>query len=227
MAGLVEQNINPASPAALTQLLEFARAEFDRMQLPIEVEAIWWPRFENLAPSIIDWERGLEKHESFVEISARATQIDDTGVTLSGRADRIDILDGKNAEILDFKTGSTPSPKQAATLMAPQLALEAALLTRNAFEDCKNVVPTKLAYIRLTSKGEVIEQSLDKMIKDTVQQLSEEAWARLVELMNYYKDPKIGYLSRAMPPLTNYEGDYDHLARVMEWSSGIEAAGDE
>lgn len=227
VAGLVEQNINPASPAALTQLLEFARAEFDRMQLPIEVEAIWWPRFESLAPSIIDWERGLAKHESFVEISARATQIDDTGVTLSGRADRIDILDGKNAEILDFKTGSTPSPKQAATLMAPQLALEAALLTRNAFEGCKNIVPTKLAYIRLTSKGEVIEQSLNKIIKDSVQQLSEEAWARLVELMNYYKDPKVGYLSRAMPPLTNYEGDYDHLARVMEWSSGIEAAGDE
>ena len=111
--------------------------------------------------------------------------------------------------------------------MAPQLALEAALLTRNAFEGCKNVIPTKLAYIRLTSKGEVIEQSLNKIIKDSVQQLSEEAWARLVELMNYYKDPKTGYLSRAMPPLTNYEGDYDHLARVMEWSSGIEAAGDE
>lgn len=111
--------------------------------------------------------------------------------------------------------------------MAPQLALEAALLTRSAFLPLKNIKPAELSYIRLTAKGEVEEQCLSKAAKKTAFELSEEAWARLGELIQYYQNPAHGYLSRAMPPLTTYEGDYDHLARVLEWSAGVDAIGDE
>ena len=38
------------------------------------------------------------------------------------------------ADILDYKTGSSPSKAQAHTLLAPQLALEGALLRRGAFQ---------------------------------------------------------------------------------------------
>ena len=51
-----------------------------------------------------------------------------SGVTLSGYADRIDLLPAGMADILDYKTGSSPSKGQAHTLLAPQLALEGALL---------------------------------------------------------------------------------------------------
>lgn len=227
VAAFVEQKTNPAAPDALVRFTEIARAEFERMQLPLDVEAIWWPRFEILAPAIIEWEKRLVKRERHVEISALPTEIGKTGVTLSGRADRIDILVGNNAEILDFKTGTTPTTKQAATLMAPQLALEAALLTRNAFPNCKDMTPVELAYIRLTAQGEVKGQSVSKIAKKSAFELSEEAWSRLCDLVHHYQNPANGYLSRAMPPLTNYEGDYDHLARVMEWSSGSDEVGDE
>ncbi|WP_297323124.1 double-strand break repair protein AddB [uncultured Bartonella sp.] len=227
VAAFAKSAIDLTKADATEKLLEIARAEFARMQLPLDVEAVWWPRFEILAPSIVRWEKGLSTRERWVEISACPTDIAASGVTLSGRADRIDVIANKTAEIFDFKTGSTPSLKQAATLMAPQLALEAALLTRNAFLPLKNIKPVELSYIRLTAKGEVEEQCLGKAAKKTAFELSQDAWSRLGELVRYYQDPDIGYLSRAMPALTNYQGDYDHLARVLEWSAGADTSGDE
>ena len=37
----------------------------------------------------------------------------------------------------------------------------------------------------------------------------------------HYADPTTGYLSRALPFREGEsDGDYDHLARVLEWSAG-------
>ncbi|WP_295895217.1 double-strand break repair protein AddB [uncultured Bartonella sp.] len=227
VAAFATLKIDPAKLNAREKFLEVAKAEFERMQLPLDVEAVWWPRFEILAPSIIEWESALAPRQRYVEISARPIDVAASGVTLSGRADRIDVSADHSAEILDFKTGSTPSVKQAATLMAPQLALEAALLTRNAFLPLKNIKPVELAYIRLTARGTVKEERICEAAKKTAFELSEEAWTRLGELIQYYQNPAHGYLSRAMPSLTTYEGDYDHLARVLEWSAGSGTVGDE
>ena len=46
----------------------------------------------------------------------------------------------------------------------------------------------------------------------------------------HYRDPQTGYLSRALPFREGeIDGDYDHLARVLEWSAGGDAGegGDE
>ena len=55
--------------------------------------------------------------------------------------------------------------------------------------------------------------------------LAEEAWARLEKLLIHYADPTTGYLSRALPFREGEtDGDYDHLARVLEWSAGGDAS---
>jgi len=205
---------------AFQHLMRIARAEFDKLQLPDDVEALWWPRFVNLAPEIVRFEQSLGSRRRWAEVAASPVPVGQTGVTLSGRADRIDMLAGDYADILDFKTGMTPSVKQAASLMAPQLALEGALLARGAFVDCGRGTPTDLFYIRLKSDGAVVQESVLNRLNKTAQTLSEEAWARLEELLDLYQNPAQGYVSRAMPPLVDYEGDYDHLARVWEWSAG-------
>jgi ATP-dependent helicase/nuclease subunit B len=52
-------------------------------------------------------------------------------------------------------------------------------------------------------------------------ELSDEAWTRLEQLLLHYNDPMTGYLSRALPFREGEtDGDYDHLARVLEWSAG-------
>ena len=58
--------------------------------------------------------------------------------------------------------------------------------------------------------------------------MSEEAWQRLERLLEHYNDPRTGYLSRALPFREgDTDGDYDHLARVLEWSAGGDDTGGE
>ncbi|TIN05465.1 MAG: hypothetical protein E5Y59_18515, partial [Mesorhizobium sp.] len=47
---------------------------------------------------------------------------------------------------------------------------------------------------------------------------------RLEKLLIHYANPATGYLSRALPFREGEtDGDYDHLARVLEWSAGGDA----
>jgi ATP-dependent helicase/nuclease subunit B len=55
-------------------------------------------------------------------------EVGGTGVRLTGRADRMDLLPGGMVDIIDFKTGGQPSAKMVKALLAPQLPLEGALL---------------------------------------------------------------------------------------------------
>lgn len=223
-------NTDTTKPDAVNHLLDVATACFDEAGLPDDIRAVWWPRFAALAPHIIAWEqeqsRGVRK--IFSEIAARRTAIGSTGVVLSGRADRIDVLDGGDyADILDYKTGSSPSRKQAHRLLAPQLALEGALLSRGAFDEPGKVKPADLKFIRLKANGMVESDSILQIRESTksAEELSDEAWARLEALVTHFQDPGQGYTSRALPMREfDMDGDYDHLARVLEWSSGAEDA---
>jgi ATP-dependent helicase/nuclease subunit B len=144
-------------------------------------------------------------------------------VTLSGYADRIDLLPAGMADIIDYKTGSSPSKMQAHTLLAPQLALEGALLQRGAFRELGSRTPAELAFVRLKANGLVLEESILRVngTPKSGPALSQEAWERLEALLDHYNNPEAGYLSRALPFREGEtDGDYDHLARVLEWSAG-------
>lgn len=221
---------DPSAPDALEKLLQAGRDCFADAELPEDVEAVWWPRFETLADNIIAWERSRSDVQSrHAEARAEKTAIGATGVTLSGYADRVDLLTDNMADILDYKTGSSPSKVQAHTLLAPQLALEAALLRRGSFRDLGSREPADLAFIRLRANGEVEPESIlkhGKAIRSGME-LGEDAWARLEKLIYHYANPATGYLSRALPFREGEtDGDYDHLARVLEWSAGGDGAGE-
>lgn len=218
---------DPHADDALRLLLRHGRDCFDEALLPADVEAVWWPRFEKLAGNIVAWERSRNGVRSrHAEARAQAVPIGDSGVTLSGYADRVDLRGGGLADILDYKTGSSPSKGQAHTLLSPQLALEGALLRRGAFRDLGKLDPADLAFVRLKANGEVVPESIlefDRRIR-LAGDLSEEAWARLEKLLAHYRQPGAGYLSRALPFREgDTTGDYDHLARVFEWSAGGDA----
>ncbi|MBZ9873614.1 double-strand break repair protein AddB [Mesorhizobium sp. BR1-1-9] len=219
---------DPRAPDALAGLLAAGRTCFAEAALPADVEAVWWPRFEKLAASIIEWERGRAGAVARRHAEARAgkTMVGQSGITLSGYADRVDLLQGGMADILDYKTGSSPSKAQAHTLLSPQLALEGALLRRGAFQELGAREPSQLAFVRLKPNGEVFEESILEYNRQprTATDLAEEAWARLEKLLIHYADPAAGYLSRALPFREGEtDGDYDHLARVLEWSAGGDA----
>ncbi len=224
LSRFVLSGADPYADDAAVRLVACGRAAFAVAALPADVEAVWWPRFLALVPGIVAWERdrGAGTDRRLAEVRADDLEVGATGVKLSGYADRVDLLPAGYADILDFKTGSSPSKGQAHTLLAPQLALEGALLMRGAFRAAGARTPSKLAHVRLRPNGEVEEESILDFNRRqrSAPDLSEEAWERLGKLLAYYGDPLVGYLSRALPFREgDTDGDYDHLARVQEWSS--------
>jgi ATP-dependent helicase/nuclease subunit B len=237
LANFTEQGIDPVHSNAPERLMEIGRQYFDDIALPEEIDAVWWPRFQALVPQFLEWERDRAHliSERHPEIASKKIAVEGTGVTLSGRADRVDLRRDGTVEIIDYKTGSTPSKRQAHVLLSPQLALEAALLVRGAFHELGARNAADLLYVRLRPNGRVDPESILKIgtanngSEKTAPELGELSWVRLAELLAAYRDPQKGYLSRALPfKESDLTGDYDHLARVLEWSaSGADEAGDE
>ena len=48
--------------------------------------------------------------------------------------------------------------------------------------------------------------------------MAERSWTGFVGLVKRYADPAQAYASRTAPEQIRYKSDYDHLARVREWS---------
>lgn len=228
---LTSSRLDPLGADARARLDSIARAAFQEAGLPADVHAVWWPRYTMMAPHLLEFERQRRQlaRAAYAEITASPTQVGATGVTLRGRADRIDVLPDGTAHIIDFKTGSSPSVRQARTLLSPQLALEGALVTRGAFAAIGSASPGELLYVRLKADGRVEPESVLKSRNKQVvsaSQLSERAWGKLGELIAFFAVPDNGYLSRSLPfRQGDVEGDYDHLARVLEWSAGGDDAG--
>lgn len=232
MARFVEARLDLSDEKrAAAALRRIALKAFEEQQYPAQVMALWHPRFDELVERIVQIERlrGDDIKASHTEVSAVKTAIPNSIVTLSGRADRIDErLDG-TLDILDYKTGGAPTRAQAQALIDPQLALEAALAGKGAFKGIAPASVNDLAFYRLKSKGELEFDSL-VFVKTGVpaDELAEKSWRGLARLVSYFAQPQAKYVSHALPP--KREGDYDHLARVLEWSAGSdggEAAPDE
>ena len=216
------------APGTIDELTAIGRALFDEECLPPEIELSWWRRFQRMADEFIAFE--TERHavvkQSLVECKAAKTEVDATGVTLSGRADRVDVMRDGTAQIIDYKTGSTPSTTQAYQLRAPQLPLEAALIARGSFQDVGRKKASDLVYVRLKADGEVKPESVLSSARnksgETAEQIGERAWERLQHLLARYNKVDQGYLSRQAMLKEADAGRYDHLARVAEWTSGAD-----
>ena len=224
----VGEKIDPAGEAAWTTMAELADRAFAEADLPAHIEATWRPRFDETARAFLRWEKARQAdiRQSFTE--AQAAMDLPGGFKLTGYADRIDITRAGVADIIDYKTGSSPSLKQARTLIDPQLSLEAAALQGGGFAQVGAREPGDLIYVRLRPgdkfKPEIVNgdpaSSRSKTPPKTSAQLAEDAARELVKLLTLLKTGKRGFLSRVLPETAAITGDYDHLARVAEWASG-------
>jgi ATP-dependent helicase/nuclease subunit B len=144
-------------------------------------------------------------------------------------ADRIDLRSDGTAWVIDYKTGGTPSRKEARSLLDPQLALEAYALRKGGFAGIGEVPVSAVLYLRLTGKDPFAERidtdparpGRDEVLTpDDLAQKAADELARLVVLL---RSGKRGFLSRAIPrSVRSLEGDYDHLARVAEWQTTVD-----
>jgi ATP-dependent helicase/nuclease subunit B len=217
----------PFDETAVEALVAIGREEFRALEAFPEVHALWWPRFEAAARWLVPaFEAGRGDVRRFAEVTGRWVVIPgEDGFVLRGRADRIDLVDDGWLSIVDFKTGAAPSDKQIAAGLTPQLALEAAIARRGGFEGVPAGEAADLTHVVLrgiAGKNEVrsFRGMSGKEGTKSVADVITETEARLLGLVTAYRRPETGYLSRAHPLKRAETGDFDHLARVGEWSIG-------
>jgi ATP-dependent helicase/nuclease subunit B len=213
------------------RLLAAGEAAFAPFMDDPEVAGFWWPGYLRIARWLAGWEeaRAGDTLRSVAEISGALdlTLGDGSSFRLTGRADRIDLMRDGRLAIIDYKTGMPPGVAEVIAGNAPQLTLEAAMVERGAFKDVPAGEVAELIYLRLSGRGAGGEERAIAPKDQSLQALCQAHLAELVGTLTRYRDPAMGYLSRRMPRKRQIEGDYDHLARVGEWSDTAGAADDD
>ena len=124
--------------------------------------------------------------------------------------------------IIDYKTGQPPSKKEIEKRWAAQLPLEAAIAMAGGFKDIPPQPIAGIEVIKLNGghkPGERIEIDID------AEEMARSHLENFKALIAQYDHPAVPYLSRPRVQFISRVGDYDHLARVREWSAaGTEGA---
>ena len=154
--------------------------------------------------------------ELIVEIEGRPFK-------LSAKADRIEVDAQGYGHILDYKTGKAPSQKVVDAGFSPQLTLTAAILAYGGFAELGRLAPGELTYLEITGRKPAGKEEVRATAGDESRAAAEQALAGLRALIARYWAPDQPFVSRTAPQFVHqYASDYDHLARVFEWSTSGE-----
>jgi len=233
----IREDHDPARLDAINILHRITDEEFLTEALPLHIDIVWRQRFYSVASAFLTWERERrpEVKRSLTEVRGNVL-LRPVDITISGIADRIDIRGGGFADIIDYKTGLNPSANQARSLLDPQLALEAAALLQGAFKPAGDMKPLNLVYVRLRPGDRFSADQVNNEMatrgdsKKSALELATQSVDELGRFVQALQSGERGYVSRLIPAEQNsYGGEYDHLARVAEWSTAEaeEGAGDE
>lgn len=213
----------PPEHEAYSELLRCGQEAFGAMMELPGVRGFWWPRYERIARWFLGFERERRVRASEVLTEQQGRLVIDAPrgpFTLTAKADRIERLGAEAVAILDYKTGAAPSLKQVVTGLSPQLTLEAAIALEGGFAGLSPRTVAELVYVAL--KGSAVagdEQVLD-FDKSSADEQAAIAKAGLAKFVAGFDAPDMPYLSKPRVLLERFAGDYDHLARVKEWSAG-------
>ena len=188
------------------------------------VAAIWWPRFLDIVDFMVDWEERRRPDIDTLHVEVKGRQLfekPDPAVELTARADRIERRTDGTLAIIDYKTGRVPTSKEVKADLAPQLPLEAAIAARGGFDGVVAAPARQLLYVQLKG-GAKGNSEADISEGGDATEMGENALHRLDTLLQAYQNQESAYLSRPRPQFVRYAGEYDHLARVKEWSAAGE-----
>ncbi len=198
-------------------LMDLWNKEFSQYPFDITDKIFFSGRFEKTAHWISDAQELYRRQirRSIPEVKGQIIMELPAGpVTIEARADRIDETTENTYNILDYKTGRARTPKEIKSGYAPQLAIEALIATHGGF--LKDGIPllakkvARLIYWELGNKIITYDNDLDALIQETHENL-----IRLISAFDFESTP---YLARPNPNHIDDYADYEHLARIKEWS---------
>ncbi|WP_296425274.1 double-strand break repair protein AddB [Yoonia sp.] len=176
------------------------------------IRAQWIARMDRVADTFLTAEvaRRAIADMQMIEIDGQIV-VPHVNVTLTCKADRIDLTPDGDALIYDYKTGVVPSPPQQENF-DKQLLLEAAMVERGAFAALGARPVQSATFIGVNAAMKNVEAPLKKQPPDQV-------WAALETLLAHWQRNDRGYTARLALFSKTDISPYDHLSRYGEWDT--------
>lgn len=218
LANFIKSNPDNLPPNSISILKDLAEKEFQTHAGNSSSWNFWNVRFDKIAHWFVEHEQEWRKSAQYpkVELTGEIIiQTETTSFTLAAKADRIDRYHEGTA-IIDYKSGGNFSAKKIRTGVLPQLPLEGLIVINGGFTEISKGPVKSLSYWKLTGgtqAGEIIEETenLVTVFNETEEGLKSLIGAFYQEKTPYYSLPQSNNIPR--------HNDYEHLARVREWTA--------
>lgn len=198
-------------PAAFDHLMQIAVRHFtDQCPWPT-IRAQWIARMEKLAPVFLAAE-ATRQDKGALAVSEAWGVLDmpGVGISITCKADRIDLTPADTALIYDYKTGTVPT-KDVQEKFDKQLLTEAVMVTRGAFKDIGAKPVDDAVFIGVNTQMKDVAAPLDENPVEAV-------YAGLETLFARWNTPTKGYSARMAMFRKEDASPYDHLSRFGEWT---------
>lgn len=208
--------VNARQATGREALLASMRAAFAQMMERPAIAALWWPHLERNADWLLetaaDWFKAWRV--AAVERSGRLVV---EGVTITGKADRIDRNDAGQLAIVDYKTGGPPEAKQVMAGYLPQLPLLALIARAGGFADLPAAGVAELRYWSLGRNAGDFGKVGAPVSRESLDDLLERTRLRAQLAVRHYLLGKGAFVAKPNPERDKTRTDYDQLARLGEW----------
>jgi len=179
------------------------------------LRALWAPRLLEA----IDWMAELERDNRkngrkplLAEAKGKTVLV---GITLDGRADRIDRLPGGGLAIIDYKTGKPPAKKAIEAGFALQLGL-LGLIARDGGFDGAPGEPEAFEYWSLVREKDRFGKCVHADKDMGPEEFLTHAYSNFAEAAEKWLTGTEPFTAKLNPAYAPY-GDYDQLMRLEEW----------
>lgn len=198
-------------PDTLGQLMQTAARHFEDQCPWPTIRAQWMARMAKLAPVFLAAEAKRQAKGALALSEAWGVmEITSVGVSITCKADRIDLTPENTALIYDYKTGTVPT-KDVQEKFDKQLLAEAVMVSRGAFKDLGEKDVADAVFLGVNAAMRDVPAPLDKAPIDLV-------YAGLERLFGKWNMPTTGYSARMAMFSKDDASDYDHLSRFGEWT---------
>jgi len=211
--GILEKFIRDGyGPADRDALMRISRDSFTAFCPWPTIRAQWIARMDRIADRFLADEaiRQAGAVRQMIEVNGDIV-VAGAGVTLTCKADRIDLTDDDEALIYDYKTGAVPTAPQQEKF-DKQLLLEAAMVERGAFTSLGPKSVKSASFLGLNAAMKNVPAPLKKQPTETV-------WAELETFFAHWQRLDRGYTARLALFSKDNTTPYDHLSRYGEWDT--------
>ena len=206
---LREDNCDPA------KLLPRARALLAIETIHPMLRALWQPRLLEAIRWIEDRERANQAEGRLPVAAELRGQAVLGGVTLHGKADRIDRLRSGGIAIVDYKTGKAPSQTAVDEGFSLQLGLLGFIAEASGFEGISGK-PRSHEYWSLSKYGGEFGRCVKPDRKMGADEFLDHARRNFTAVARDYLTGDRPFEAKLHPAYAPY-GDYDQLMRLEEW----------